>query len=647
MELLDTFEFEKAIKIREVENRLLKYFANGTINGTVHTCVGQEFSGLAFAGQLGNTDFVISNHRGHGHFISFTGEYDSLIAELMGKSIGICAGIGSSQHLYKKNFLTNGIQGGIVPVAAGIAMAEKLKRSNNIAVVFIGDGTLGEGVLYETLNIISLWKIPLLVVCENNKYAQSTSQKFNLAGDILKRAEAFNIETKQSDIWNLKELYSDARSSIESVRDKCKPIFHLVDVYRLNAHSKGDDLRDQNEINYYRTLDPVNLFQENTNGKYSGIKEKVENELALIENEIKAYSEQEPEKYFTFSNNSKLQYDWCSQIMELDGCRVSDRINTFFIDKMNEDEKIILIGEDIGDPYGGTFKVTKGISDKYEGRVFNSPLSEAAITGIGNGLALNGYRPVIEIMFGDFITLAFDQIVNHASKFFHMYNFQINDPIIIRTPMGAWRGYGPTHSQSLERFLIGIDNIKVFCIDTFIDPYKIYEQILNEKHPVIVLEYKAEYGIKLKRADILGYKVENSFGNYPLSRIRPVSLNPSLTIVTYGYMATYVSEFLHEIIDQTELVPEVIILSCINPIHLGYIRESLEETGRLLVVEEGNETGGVGAQILLQLHNEDKSDFDARVVGALPVPIPAAKSLENYVLPNKNRLMKAIGEMIK
>ncbi len=190
---------KQALTIRMVEEKFLELFSLGKLNGTVHTCVGQEFSAMAFAGQLEKGDFIFSNHRCHGHYIAFTDDVRGLLAELLGKASGTSGGIGSSQHLCRNNFYSNGIQGGIVPVAAGYALGNKLNKNGAIGVVFIGDGTLGEGVLYETMNIISKWNIPLLIVCENNFYAQSTPQSINLAGSITARAEAFGIKT-----WNQK-----------------------------------------------------------------------------------------------------------------------------------------------------------------------------------------------------------------------------------------------------------------------------------------------------------------------------------------------------------------------------------------------------------------------------------------------------------
>ena len=200
--------YAKAILIRAVEQRLLHLFSQGKLFGTVHTCIGQEWSGVAVAEHLEKPDLVFSNHRCHGHFLARTDNVDGLIAEIMGKSSGVCGGRGGSQHLCWKGFYSNGVQGGIMPVAAGLALAQKLTGSGGITVVFIGDGTLGEGVVYETLNIASKWDLPLLVVLENNPYAQSTHQRQTLAGDICLRAEAFGIMARLGNTWEPEKLLS-------------------------------------------------------------------------------------------------------------------------------------------------------------------------------------------------------------------------------------------------------------------------------------------------------------------------------------------------------------------------------------------------------------------------------------------------------
>ena len=185
MTLLADSDWQSAVLVRLVEEQLLALFAAGRISGTTHTCIGQELSAVALARSLDRErDIIFSNHRCHGHYLAWTGDVEGLLAEVMGKSTGACGGLGGSQHLHGRGFFSNGVQGGIVPVAAGLAFAQKLDGRGGIVAACIGDGTLGEGTVYETFNIASKWQLPLLILLENNLYAQSTSQTETLAGDI-------------------------------------------------------------------------------------------------------------------------------------------------------------------------------------------------------------------------------------------------------------------------------------------------------------------------------------------------------------------------------------------------------------------------------------------------------------------------------
>ncbi len=211
---------EEALRIRAVEQKFLSLFAAGRMNGTRSYLRRPGISGIGVAGQLQECDWVTSNHRCHGHFIARTKNWRGLVDELMGLSSGVCRGIGSSQHLYAPGFLSNGLQGAFVPVAAGIALHLKRKRLNGIAVSFIGEGTLGEGVLYEAMNLGSLFKLPHLIVCENNLYSQSTPQSVGVSGDIVARPRAFGLRTFEADTWNVSRLLSVAREAIEHVRTR-------------------------------------------------------------------------------------------------------------------------------------------------------------------------------------------------------------------------------------------------------------------------------------------------------------------------------------------------------------------------------------------------------------------------------------------
>jgi 2-oxoisovalerate dehydrogenase E1 component len=632
---------KQALRIRKVEEKFLQLFSEGKLNGTVHTCVGQEFSAIAFAGQLKKKDFIFSNHRCHGHYLTFTGDVRGLLAELLGKASGTSGGIGSSQHLCKDNFYSNGIQGGIVPVAAGYALGNKLLKNKAIGVVFIGDGTLGEGVLYETMNIISKWNIPLLIVCENNFYAQSTPQAINLAGDILDRAAAFGIQTYKGNTWEPDKLIADANVAIDLVREQEKPAFFLVETYRLNAHSKGDDDRDAAEIAEYNNKDYLNIFKAESPSYYEKYDQAIDEEINSFVDTIFKEDDLDIKDYYQKEKKSS-DANW--ELIQPIQKRQVELLNHFFINKLNTDDKCVVLGEDILSPYGGAFKVTRDLSFLKPERVFSTPISEAAITGIGNGLALNGFKPFVEIMFGDFTTLAFDQIVNHASKFHHMFNKQISCPVVIRTPMGARRGYGPTHSQTLDKFLVGIDNVKTVALNTLIDPGIIYESVYQEKHPVIVIENKTDYGKKVLQHKQHNFICEKNNDLFPVVRMRPAVSKPTLTIVAYGGMADIVASILDQIFIETDLKPELLIPSLISDLPIDIILESCKTTERLLVIEEGSAVGGIGSEVICAITELADFYIKAKRISAFPVPIPAVKSLENMVIPNKERIIQEIIE---
>ena len=628
-----------ALRIRKVEEKFLELFSQGKLNGTVHTCVGQEFSAVAFAGQLKKKDFIFSNHRCHGHYLAFTGDTRGLLAELLGKASGTCGGIGSSQHLCHNNFFSNGIQGGIVPVAAGYALGNKLRNTGAVGIVFIGDGTLGEGTLYETMNIISKWEIPLLIVCENNFYAQSTPQHINLAGDILARAEAFGIKTGKGNTWDPEALMHQAREAIDYVRTGTKPCFFLVETYRLNAHSKGDDDRDPADVARYSEKDFLNIFRNEAPDYYQKYRDALNGEIDSLVEEILRESDLHIDQYYQ-DTAFVTSGNWTP--LESINKRQVELLNAWFRDKITTADNLVFLGEDVLSPYGGAFKVSRELSFLRPDRVFSTPISESALTGISNGLALNGFKPFAEIMFGDFMTLAFDQIVNHASKFYHMFNRKVTCPVVIRTPMGGKRGYGPTHSQTLDKFLVGIDNVKTLALNTFLDPAVIYRSVYEEQHPVIVIENKTDYGKKIAQLRLANFIYERNEDPYPVVRIRPSVSIPTLTIVAYGGMADTVAGILDQVFTETDHKPELIIPVMISHLPVDLVAESASRTGRLLVIEEGTSYAGIGSELIASVMEKTDVRIKARRINALPVPIPSVKSLENIVLPEKTRILREI-----
>lgn len=249
--------------IRRLEETLLESFSAGELVGTTHTYIGQEAGAVGIIAHLDPArDVVFSNHRGHGHYVAFTDDVAGLIGEVTGRATGTCAGKGGSQHLHKGNFYSNGVQGSIVPVATGMALAERKKGTGAVITVFVGDGTLGQGTLYECLNMASLWSLPLLFVVENNHYAQSTPESLAVSGSISARATAFGVPATEIDTTDVETIYAEAGAAVERVRATGEPFFLVLDTYRFSPHSKGDDTRDPAEIEERRRFDPLNVVAD-------------------------------------------------------------------------------------------------------------------------------------------------------------------------------------------------------------------------------------------------------------------------------------------------------------------------------------------------------------------------------------------------
>ena len=305
---------------------------------------------------------------------------------------------------------------------------------------------------------------------------------------------------------------------------------------------------------------------------------------------------------------------------------------------------VFVLGEDVLDPYGGAFKVTQGLSTAYPDRVLTTPVSEAGIVGLGVGMALRGLRPVVEIMFGDFLMLAGDALVNHAAKFRWVSNDQVRVPLVVRTPMGGRRGYGPTHSQSLEKHLMGAAGLRTVAASALIDPGPLLEAaILQDDDPTLFIEHKVLYaqqiGAPLESGE---YDREISRDPYPSLRVRLSGAPaPSLTLAAYGYMASLALEALHRLAYDHEVFAELVVFTELSPLRLESLAESVRSSGAVLTVEEGSGVLGWGSEVVAGLSETIGPVFRSRRVSALAVPVPASLPLEQAVLPQVDDLVRA------
>jgi acetoin:2,6-dichlorophenolindophenol oxidoreductase subunit alpha len=284
----DSRRYRQMFFIRHFEQTLLRLFDEGVLNGTTHCCIGQEADCVGVSEHLLPIDHVFSNHRCHGHYLARTGDALGLLQEIMGHSSGICGGVGGSQHICRPGFKSNGVLGGTVPAAAGIAMAQKLRGTAAISVAFIGDGTLGEGIVYETLNLASLWKLPLLIVCEDNGWSQSTPRSLNMAGACAPRFEAFEVPVTELDTTDVRKIADAAKEVIAKTR-RSGPQALLIHTYRLCHHSKNDDNRPPEEIQSRWKLDPLRVHGIRiTQATRDTIESEITNAMTEIVSEARA-----------------------------------------------------------------------------------------------------------------------------------------------------------------------------------------------------------------------------------------------------------------------------------------------------------------------------------------------------------------------
>ncbi len=630
--------------IRSAEQLILDQFSRGLVSGTTHTCLGQELCAMAVVRALTHpADAALSNHRNHGHFLTYSGDFVGLTAEIMGRADGVCGGRGGSQHLVWRHFHSNGVQGGMTGIGAGLALARKRHDSGAIVAAIIGDGTLGQGLLYEAMNLASVWAAPLLVVVENNGIAQTTYPSHNLGGDIAARGAAFGLATwRVSD--DAPDFFEQVEAAVDWVRLTQRPGFLVIDTRRMGPHSKGDDLREPEELAAIRARDPLAAMGRRLSDT---ARAAIEARNATFIEQVREAANASPEA--VHDDAPEHIFDRAGQSSEppaypdvAPGSSVRLALNAAMDHLLREHPDTLLIGEDLHDPYGGAFKVTQGLSTAYPGRVISTPISEAGITGAAIGLAMDGFRPIVEIMFADFLSLTMDQLYNHAVKFPGMFP-QVSVPLIVRTPSGGRRGYGPTHSQSPENIFTSVPGLTVLFGSQRHDVARLLVDAARRwPYPTLFLEHKLLYGETQDRGDYAVLEADtDDLAAHLFPTLVRLRSDADLAIVTYGGMLPVVEKAVAHLEAEEELRVEIVAPSLLSPLPRRTLLAHLMQHDRVVIVEESHHEFGVGAEIAAVLL---EAGFQGRCVrvGTPPVPIYSARSLERQVLPDEERLIDEI-----
>lgn len=602
-----------ASRTRIVERLLLEAFSDGLVHGTVHTSIGQEYTAEVLARYLVDGDFVFGTHRAHHHFLAAGGSPESLFAEILGKEKGNTRGLGGTQHLHHGNFFSNGIQGGMVPLAFGASSAI---ASEKISVAVVGDGTFGQGVVYEVLNWAKIFGGPMLLIVEDNKIAQSTPPEQYIGTALISRVEAFGWQVFATSTLDLTHLDNTLRASVSEARAKRSPVAIFVETQRLMAHSKGDDNRPLTTRESLVLMDPIEIERRNNKGFESQYL-KLEETLRDLIQEVKAW----PPATTTYPTSRE---SFSTYISDFDSTRwpltqgdpknqvvIRDWINTE-LEICLRDSNVLFVGEDIEalppgmeQRYNGAFGVAKDLSLRFNSQVKNTPISEQAIAGMSIGRALAGKPTIAEFMFADFSTLAVDQIRQQASKIPSMYGGKVSVPVLFRLPVGGRRGYGPTHSQNIEDLFVGTPNIICVSINPFLAQIEgVYSRLLNFPLPSLIFEPKDTYQITNSPnvPPFYSQVTESDQLGLPIVTLSPKGFSdPIVTLVTFGNSVGMAIEALEELF-LDEIGIDIVACSTIWPWPIEQITRSLSRTGKLLFVEEGLASRSIMGSLIAELN---------------------------------------------
>lgn len=642
--------------IRGFETRLEGLVREGRVPGTFHPSVGQEAVAVGVAAACRPDDLFVSNHRGHGHFLAKGADPSRLAAELFGKTDGYSGGRGGTQHLAALDigFMgAMGITGGGIPIATGVALALKREGEGRAVVSFFGDGASNQGTFHESLNMAAIYGLPVLYVCENNQYAMSmpVSRAVPIE-DIHTRGESYGMPHASCDGNDVEEVRASALRALEVVRGECRPFLLECKTYRLRGHSKSDraEYRPPGELDRWLARDPL---------KRAGARLL---EMGVCEEELRAAEEEakgQVERAVEFGRASPpgdaararaglfatpVHRDTPDPSLEKpEGAKeltYREALGLALREEMRRDERVFLIGEDIG-RYGGAFQVTAGLLDEFgPERIIETPISENSFVGLATGSALAGLRPVVEIMFMDFMFLAFDQLLNQAAKIRYCFGEQARVPLVLRTPAGGYRGYGATHSQSLQAMLCHIPGLKVVAPSTPRDARSLLKAAIRDDDPVIFVEHKILYGKK--------GLVPEAEEVIPLGRARVAREGTDLTIVAHSYMTSLALEAAGALA-RAGVSAEVVDLRTLVPLDWDTVVESCRKTQRVLVAEEGHLFCGLGAELAATIQERAFGYLDAPVlrVAAAQVPVPTGPEMERAVLPSAQDILDAASRVLQ
>ena len=633
--------------IRASEEQLARCHARGLVHGACHTYVGQEAIAAGVCAHLGVDDAIFSTHRGHGHALAKGMPPFELFAELFGRESGCSRGRGGSMHLFSPEIGmmgTSGIVGPSILQAAGAGYSFALRKTGQVAVAFFGDGAVNNGAFHEGLNMASIWKLPVLFVCENNQFA--TEVPFAEAAgntDVASRAAAYGMTGVQLDGNDVSAISRAAREAVERARGGQGPTLLECKTYRTRPHSEGMGdytYRTREEVAAWRERCPIKRHRQTLIASAQATAA----ELDAVDAEIHAaiIKVSEAAEKAAFPGPAAATTHVYAPVRRA-VARVNDATRELSFaaatlealdHEMAANPNIFVFGEGIG-VRGGNFGTTAGLFAKYGAqRLRDTPIAERGFVGMACGAAMTGARPIVDFMFIDFINDAFGELVNQIAKMQYMSSGRLKMPVLLRGCIGIGHSAATHHSGSYHSIYSHIPGLRVVVPSTPFDAKGLFTHALRSDDPVLFLEPRELMSVKGPVPEV-DYEIE--FG-----KARVLQEGSQITVIGIGHMAQ------RALAAAKGLSAEVIDPRTVSPLDTNAILQSVKKTGRLLIVDEAFAPCGLGAEIAAQIADIGFDFLDApirRVSGAF-APTPYSPTLEPAVIPSQEQIAAAIRALI-
>ena len=602
--------------------------------------IGQEAISVGVTNALHAEEYILPMHRNLGVFTSRNIPLHRLFSQFQGKKSGFTNGRDRSFHFGTKEHHIIGMISHLGPqlaLADGIALANKLKDTKDVCVVFTGDGGTSEGDFHEALNVAAVWDLPVIFVVENNGYGLSTPTNEQFKCERLAdKGIGYGMDAYRIDGNNILEVYSTITKLSEEIKKKPKPILLECLTFRMRGHEEASGTKyvPKELMDEWAEKDPVSNYQEFLlaegvidqsfiDAYKAEVKTEIEEALNTADNEERISVDTAKELNDVYAPHVFVEQE--PKSTKSNNIRLVDAISQGLRQSMERFENSVIMGQDIAG-YGGVFKITDGFLEQFgKDRIRNTPICESSIVSAALGLSIRGYKAIVEMQFSDFVTSGFNPIINNLAKVH--YRWGENADVVVRMPCGAGVGAGPFHSQTNEAWFAHTPGLKVVYPAFPADAKGLLAAAVEDPNPVMFFEHKALYRS-------LYQEVPEDYYTLPLGKAKLLSTGNDLTIITYGMGVHWALKSLEE---NPDISADLIDLRTLVPLDKEAILNSVSKTGKVIILHEDTVYGGLGGELSAIISEECFESLDAPVMrcGSIETPIPFAAALEDNYLANK------------